>query len=144
MRLCLSTMPGLLSGTFSNKPIRCPCRLIDNTQRAEVQSLSYMTMTGWKSLPSPKWALLTGGMDRFLVGPKPATTSRRSGSSALSISVSDTFCQAWISFLWGVQLIWSLQGGILMLISFRSPGVINGCCGWMANISVILDILITP
>lgn len=68
-------MQGLLSGSSSDKSIGYPHRLTHNTHRGEVQA--YATAKGWKSLASPKWALLTSDVKICTSVPKPVVLMNR-------------------------------------------------------------------
>lgn len=106
-------MPDLLGGT-SDKLIRCPCRLTHNIQRGEIQTLMLQS-EGLKVLSISK-ASCVDWQAGFTSVPSQQLWWAEGQSLQFSAYLSMMLLgQAWASSVWGVQLIWSLQDGILML-----------------------------
>lgn len=120
-------VPELLSGTFSDKPVRDLRRLTRHRGSAGSRNRA----KGWKSLVPPRWAMLTGGTESCMSvlsqrlwqaegqSLQPRGTVRDAPGSGLHIAVS------------GVELTGTLRGGILVLIGPCSRGLIQGsrgCC----------------
>nr|KAF6505876.1 hypothetical protein HJG63_007767 [Rousettus aegyptiacus] len=80
MRLCLFTTPGLLSGTFSDKPIRSARRLTHSAPRGDVQSTEGLKVLSDSKASSFDWW-------RKIVS-KPETTRAEGQSLRLSVNLS--------------------------------------------------------